>query len=181
MRKRKKKRKRKRRKRKWRRRRRRRRRRSKILEISTYDNKGIEEIKSLINNKVSVFAGPSGVGKSSIINLVCEGANMEIGNISEKIDRGKHTTRHSEIHKLNDGFLIDSPGFTSLFIENLNSDKLQYYFKEFEPYIGDCKYNNCLHDKETNCMVKEQVNKNINQIRYNRYVKFLREIKENRR
>ncbi len=144
--------------------------------VSTYDNSGIDNIKNLLHNKVSVFAGPSGVGKSSIINLIMPNANMETGELSKKIQRGKHTTRHVELLKINNGYLVDSPGFTSLFLESLEKEELQYLFKEFLPFIENCKYNNCTHIKENVCGIKAEVGKSINEVRYKRYVSFYNEI-----
>lgn len=148
----------------------------KVLFLSAYENTGIDEVKELLRNKVSVFAGPSGVGKSSIINLLSPEANMETGVLSEKIQRGKHTTRHVELLEICDNtFLADSPGFTSLSVEDIDKEELQYLFIEFNDYLDDCKYNNCVHIKESNCGIKAQVNINITEDRYNRYVSLYNE------
>ncbi len=150
-----------------------------VILLSTYEDSGIKELKEKIMNKVSVFAGPSGVGKSSIFNKLFPDANMEIGGLSEKIQRGKHTTRHVELVEiLEDTFLVDSPGFTSLSIEDIDKDILEFLFKEFRPYLTNCRYNNCIHIKESGCAIKEHVGKEIDVDRYNRYVNFYNEMKD---
>lgn len=148
----------------------------KVLFVSTFENNGISEIKEILKNKVSVFAGPSGVGKSSIINLLFPEAQMQTGGLSEKIQRGKHTTRHVELLEIYENtFLADSPGFTSLSIDDIDKEDLQYLFREFSEYLGECKYNNCIHIKENGCKIKENVPENISEIRYNRYVSLYNE------
>lgn len=95
---------------------------------------GIEELRKALENKISVFAGPSGVGKSSLINAAFPGLELNTGEISEKIQRGRHTTRHAELIRITEqSYIVDSPGFTSLFLNHIPSDKLQYYFREFQP------------------------------------------------
>lgn len=97
-----------------------------------------------------MIAGPSGVGKSSIINILQPEANMETGGISRKIERGKHTTRHSELFPIDEeSYIMDTPGFSSLYVNDFEKEELKYYFPEFEPYEGGCKYNGCdhIHDR----------------------------------
>lgn len=147
-----------------------------VIFTSTYEENGISEIKSLLKDKVSVFAGPSGVGKSSIINLLYPNANMETGGLSEKIQRGKHTTRHVELLEIFENtFIADSPGFTSLSVDDIQKEELQYLFREFSPFIGKCKYNNCIHIKEAGCAIKENVPDVISEKRYERYVSLYNE------
>lgn len=156
----------------------------KVIFVSTYDSVGIEPIKNMLNGKVTVLAGPSGVGKSSIINEVLQKNTMDTGEISDKIKRGKHTTRHSEFIPIPfcdaNSFLVDSPGFTSLFFGHLDATELKYYFKEFREF-SNCKYQNCNHINEPDCEVKEHIGKEIKEVRYNRYKNFYNEILNNRR
>lgn len=150
-----------------------------LIFISTYNNTGIDKIKSEIKNSISVFAGPSGVGKSSIINKIFPDANMEIGEISNKIQRGKHTTRHVELlSPFKNSYIIDSPGFTSLFLSDISSRELQDYFPEFRMYVDQCKFNNCFHENEIGCKIKENIGNTVSEKRYKRYLRFLDEIKD---
>ena len=140
---------------------------------------GIEELRHALENKISVFAGPSGVGKSSLINAAFPGLELNTGKISEKIQRGKHTTRHAELIQITDkSYIVDSPGFTSLFLTHIPSEKLQYHFREFEDFNHKCYYNGCIHINEPDCAVKAQVGEAIDQMRYDRYVTIYNELKE---
>lgn len=150
-----------------------------LILVSTYNDIGIEKIKKEIENSICVFAGPSGVGKSSIINMIFPDANMEVGEISAKIKRGKHTTRHVELMcPFPHSYIIDSPGFTSLFLENISSRDLQEYFPEFHLHREYCKFNNCFHEKEIGCEVKNNIGKTISEKRYGRYLRFLEELRD---
>lgn len=145
---------------------------------------GIESLKKHLKNNISVFAGPSGVGKSSLLNKIHKGFKLETGNISSKSKRGKHTTRHIELLELDDNsFVLDSPGFSSLnldFIEN--ESEVRDYFKEIHEYSKGCKFLSCLHNKEPGCAVKEAVEKNIiDKKRYENYILLLEEVKNIRR
>ena len=149
--------------------------------ICTSAEKGIaiEELRHALENKISVFAGPSGVGKSSLINAAFPGLELGTGEISEKIQRGKHTTRHAELIQITDkSYIVDSPGFTSLFLTHIPSEKLQYHFREFEDFNHKCYYNGCIHINEPDCAVKAQVGEGIDQMRYDRYVTIYNELKE---
>lgn len=145
---------------------------SRVSFTSTKTGEGMEELKASLKGKTVVLAGPSGVGKSSLINLLCEGANMETGSVSRKTERGKHTTRHVELLKTDrDTFILDTPGFTSLDVFE-NRDDLKYCFREFDPYEGRCRFDNCVHVSEPDCRVKEAVEEGlINRMRYESYVK----------
>lgn len=146
-----------------------------IVFASAKDKVGIDELKSKLKGRVAVFAGPSGVGKSSIINALNPKMERQTGALSEKIKRGKHTTRSVELLELDtDSYIADSPGFTSLSFEHIKREEMQFLFPEFEPYLGDgCYFNDCLHLKEPNCRIKEHVGKEIPQERYDRYVDFM--------
>lgn len=144
---------------------------------------GIEILKERLEDKITVFAGPSGVGKSTIFNKLQNKVVMETGDISKKIERGRHTTRHAELIEITKGsFIVDTPGFSSLDLSFIGIDELQYLFREFTPYLGECKFSTCLHSKESGCKIKEMVEKGrITQERYNTYVGILQELQENRR
>ena len=150
---------------------------------STYENSGLDELRVLTEGKTTVLAGPSGVGKSSITNLLFPEAEMETGKISEKIQRGKHTTRHSELIRVGeDTFVMDTPGFSSLFVDMFEEDEIKYYFKEFEPYEGQCRFQGCSHTHEPGCGVKQALDEGkISKTRYDNYVLIYNELKEKRK
>lgn len=155
----------------------------KIIFTSTYDNSGIDEIRTIIKGKTTAFAGPSGVGKSSMLNLIAGNKSMDTGEISQKIKRGKHTTRHSEIFNIDeDTYIIDTPGFTSLYVNEVDKDELKYYFAEFEQYEDNCRFKGCIHINEPNCAVKDALNEGkISKVRYTNYIDMYKELKEQRR
>lgn len=149
---------------------------------STYSGEGIAEIKQLIAGKTTVLAGPSGVGKSSLLNCLLPEANAKTGEISEKIKRGKHTTRHSELMPAGtDTYFIDTPGFSTLYLSGITKEELKDYFPEFHLYEGQCRFLGCSHTHEPECRVKQAVaEEEINRIRYEHYVEFYEEIKNTR-
>ncbi|WP_077610753.1 ribosome small subunit-dependent GTPase A [Clostridium sp. Marseille-P2415] len=150
---------------------------------STYDNRGIDGIRTLVLGKTTVLAGPSGVGKSSLTNLLYPQAEMETANISEKIQRGKHTTRHSELFGIGrDTYMMDTPGFSSMYMEDMECIRLKDYFPEFEPYEENCRFLGCVHIGETVCGVKNAVEEGkISHSRYENYRLLYQELKEKRR
>lgn len=150
----------------------------KIITTSTITNEGIDQLEELLDNKTTVLAGPSGAGKSSIINIIAPEANMEVGDISRKLKRGKHTTRHSEIFRVkHNTYIIDTPGFSSLEIKDIEKVELQNYFLEFRDYNNKCKFVGCLHLSEPSCAVKEAVaDDNISKTRYESYKSLLEHI-----
>lgn len=156
---------------------------AKVVVTSVVTNEGINELKKLLIGKTTALAGPSGVGKSSILNAIFPDANSRTGNISEKINRGKHTTRHTEIfHVDNETYIMDTPGFTSLDYANIEDVNLHYYFNEFEPYEGKCRFNGCVHVNEPDCKVKEALaHGEISQIRYDIYLEMYNELKAKRK
>ena len=153
-----------------------------VLCTSAEKEIGIEDLKEVLQNKISVFAGPSGVGKSSLINQAFPHAEMDTGEICKKILSGRHTTRHAELIQIGEkSYIVDSPGFTSLYLENITEQNLQYYFKEFQPYVHECYYTGCSHTHEPDCAVKQQINKSISEMRYHRYVTIYEELKERKK
>lgn len=152
----------------------------KVLFTSATENEGVEEVKKALKGKSTVFAGPSGVGKSSMLNAIKEDAVMETGDISEKIGRGKHTTRHSEIFKTDDDtYVFDTPGFGSLFIPGMTKEKLEDCFPEFSLYTNECRFIGCAHINEPDCKVKEALEEGkIAESRYESYKAFYEELKE---
>ena len=132
---------------------------------------GVEEVKACLYGKTSTVAGPSGVGKSSFINLLQSDVQMETGSISEKIERGKHTTRHSELIALeNDSYILDTPGFSSLSVFDLEKEDLKWYYPEFEKVQGQCRFLGCNHVNEPDCVIKQAVEAgDISTVRYENY------------
>lgn len=151
--------------------------------ISVKEEEGIEEIRQLIRGKTTVLAGPSGVGKSSLMNLLQPEAQMETGTVSEKIQRGRHTTRHSELIWIEeDTFVLDTPGFSSLFIHMFEEDEIKDYFQEFSQYEDQCRFQGCSHTHEPDCGVKKALDEGkISRIRYDNYVNIYTELKEKRK
>ena len=154
-----------------------------MIFTSALEKENIEKVKQLLRGKTTAIAGPSGVGKSSLINIFQPDANMETGTISEKIERGKHTTRHSELICIEeDTYIMDTPGFSSLYTNDFGKEELKYYFTEFEPYEGKCKFQGCDHVHEPNCAVKAALEEGkIHHIRYENYLEMYNELKEKRR
>ena len=154
-----------------------------IIFTSTYENKGIEAIRTYLEGKTTVFAGPSGVGKSSMLNTICNEKKMETGVISDKIKRGKHTTRHSELIYISENtYIMDTPGFSTLYINEFDKEELKDYFIEFTKYEDKCKFRGCSHINEPNCAVKEALARgDISELRYNNYVDMYEELKNQRR
>lgn len=144
---------------------------------------GIEEIRGLLRGKTTALAGPSGVGKSSLTNEIQPEAAMETGSISEKIRRGKHTTRHSELFFVEpETFVMDTPGFSSMFVENMKPEELWEYFPEFEEHVPDCRFLGCVHVGERECGVKDAVKDGkLSPSRYENYRLIYEELKNKRR
>lgn len=153
---------------------------NKVLSVSSKENVGIGEIRQLLEGKTSVLAGPSGVGKSSILNQIYPEARSKTGQVSEKIGRGKHTTRHSELFCVGEStYLFDTPGFSSLRVPEMEKEELKNYFTEFIPYEGSCRFMGCTHTHEPDCKVKEALEKGlISPIRYENYVQMYEELEE---
>ncbi len=144
---------------------------------------GITQVEELLRGKTTIMAGPSGVGKSSTLNCISKDRQMETGEVSEKIKRGKHTTRHSELIYIGeDTYLMDTPGFSSLFLENIEKEDLKYYFPEFTPYENTCKFNGCCHIHEPGCEVKKALEEGkISKMRYDDYCMFYEELAQQKK
>ncbi len=151
-----------------------------ILVTSAFQEEGISQVRKILEGRTTVVAGPSGVGKSSLTNLLQEKINMETGEISKKLKRGKHTTRHSQLITVGEQtYLMDTPGFSSLFVEGIEKEELRLYFPEFREYEGNCRFQGCVHVHEPGCCVKEAVEKGkISSQRYENYVSLYEELKE---
>jgi len=148
-----------------------------VLCTKAKQGEGIEKIKKQLPGNVTVLCGPSGVGKSTILNSILGREAMETGEISEKAKRGKHTTRHCELLEIEGGYIADSPGFSSLDLGIIKKEDLQYCFPEFKEYQNNCRFSSCLHHNEPSCAVKKALEeKLINMNRYDFYIKTLEEI-----
>ena len=153
-----------------------------IYFVSALEKQGIEEIKQLIKDKVICFCGQSAVGKSSIINCLLEDRTLAVGGLSKKTERGKHTTRVTEIIKIAEGYVVDTCGFTMLENIDISEQDLFRYYPEFYLASLSCKYRGCSHIHEPECKVKQLVESGeISKSRYERYVQIYTEIKESRR
>ena len=151
----------------------------KVLFTSVLFNEGIEEIRKELKGKTTILAGPSGVGKSSMMNLLFPDAGMEIGELSEKIKRGKQTTRHTELIRIEeDTYLCDSPGFSSVYLSDMSSKELKEFFPEFNAYSGKCRFLSCNHINEPDCAVKEALDcGKISKSRFDNYCLLYEELK----
>lgn len=153
-----------------------------VLFINAKKAIGIELLKERLESEVTVLCGPSGAGKSTLINTLIDRSHMETGAVSDKIGRGKHTTRHSELIEIENGYLVDSPGFSNIDISFIDKDELRYCFPEFEDYNHNCKFRGCLHNKEPQCAVKSAVEEGkINEYRYSFYIRILEELLDGRK
>ncbi len=150
----------------------------KVLFISIYENTGLDSVRELLHDRTTILAGPSGVGKSSLTNILLSGAKMETGDVS-RIGRGRHTTRHSEIFNMyGKSYICDTPGFTSLMLPELEKEELRFYFPEFAGEEGQCRFNGCVHVNEPGCAVKAAVEAGqISRERYESYLQLYEELK----
>ena len=152
----------------------------KILFVSAKKELGLKELQEILEGKTTTVAGPSGVGKSSLINLLAPEACMETGEISKKIERGRHTTRHAELIQLKgDGYIMDTPGFSSLYLPEMEKEELQDCYPEFAAFEPYCRFQGCSHISEPDCGVKEALSEGkIHPVRYENYCQLYGELKD---
>jgi len=148
-----------------------------VIETSSYAGIGLEQVTALVDKEIVVVCGQSGVGKSSMLNAIDEELNIEVNEISKALGRGKHTTRHVELHKLAGGLVADTPGFSALDLDELEAEDLREAFVEFVHVQDGCKFRGCMHVNEPKCAVKVRVDAgDILASRYENYLQLLSEI-----
>ncbi|MCF0157489.1 MAG: ribosome small subunit-dependent GTPase A [Veillonella sp.] len=154
-----------------------------VITTSVYANLGIATLKEILSHKVTAFAGPSGVGKSSLLNAVDSKFAFQTGEVSDKIKRGKHTTRHASLFSLDDdSFIMDTPGFSAIEFSDISLERLPTLFPEFNNYVENCKFSPCYHEHEPVCGVKEAINSNrITPSRYAAYMSIRKDIQSQRK
>lgn len=151
----------------------------KKIGYKVFINTQIEDIKKVFKDNVTILTGQTGVGKSSLINKLEKSMDLKTGEISKALGRGKHTTRHTELFELFDGYVADTPGFSSLNFIGMNKEDIRDNFIEFNEYKDKCKYRDCMHVNEDDCEIKRRVSNNeILKSRYDNYVKFILEKRE---
>ena len=156
----------------------------KVISVSNNKELNIDKVKEELKGNIVVFAGPSGVGKSTLLNNIDSKFQLQTGEVSDKIKRGKHTTRHAELLKLECGGMVaDTPGFSSLTLDDIEENELKDYFIEFEDFSDECKFGGrCMHENEPSCGVKNAVEENkISKERYESYLQLLNEKRQGKR
>ncbi len=148
-----------------------------VLRLSARENTGMGELRQILANRTTVFAGPSGVGKSSLLNRMDGTLHLAMGGVSEKIKRGRHTTRIAQLLPYEGGYIVDTPGFSAMEFAGMEAAGLAECFIEFAPYVGNCRFQPCTHSHEPQCAVKEAVGSGtVSQERYDAYLNILGEI-----
>lgn len=150
----------------------------KVIVASAEENRGTDELRDVLKNKISAFSGNSGVGKSSLLSMVC-GRKLETGELSRKTQRGRHTTRHVELIPLDfGGFVLDTPGFGRFDLPLMTTDNVKNYFREFKPFEGQCRFAGCMHTSEPGCAVLDALEKGIiSESRMESYKSFMNELR----
>jgi ribosome small subunit-dependent GTPase A len=151
-----------------------------VICTSVINNLGKRTLQQALNGKVTAFAGPSGVGKSALINMIAPGLKLNTGAVSEKIGRGKHTTREVQLLKVNkSSYIADTPGFSQIDFDWLKPEELADFLPDFQDFQGKCKFNTCIHFNEPGCQVKKAVDEGrMDSLRYETYLQLLQEIKK---
>lgn len=153
-----------------------------VFRVSAEERRNVEDVAAFLQHKVTVLAGPSGVGKSSLLNQINHGLDLRTGDVSAKIKRGKHTTRVSELLPFAGGYLVDTPGFSAMELEKIEKQELPHLFREFVPYLGQCRFKPCTHSHEPDCAIKKAVeNGMISKARYEAFLMIQKEIDERKR
>lgn len=154
-----------------------------VILASTRSGAGVEELRGKLSNRISVFAGPSGAGKSSLLNALQPGLALVTGEVSQKIGRGKHTTRYAELLPLDGGgFVVDTPGFSLTEFTDITEQELAYFYPDLAAVAPECKFSTCLHSREPQCAVKHAAQEGrIARERYDSYLEILGEIRENKK
>ena len=146
----------------------------KKIGYDVYLNNDLDSIKTIFKDKITVFAGQSGAGKSSLLNKLDIKLNIKTDKISLALGRGKHTTRHVELLEILDGLVADTPGFSAIVFDDMSKQDIRDNFIEFNKYRDDCEYNDCMHDQESKCAIKKQIAEgNILESRHSNYLKFI--------
>lgn len=154
-----------------------------VLMTSTYEMTGIDALRAVLEHKITAFAGPSGVGKSSLLNAVDPKFSFQTGEVSDKIKRGKHTTRHASLYSLDgDSFIMDTPGFSAIEFNDVSLERLPTLFPEFSEYVDFCKFHPCYHEHEPICGIKDALELgNIHRSRYDAYMSIRNDIENQRK
>ncbi len=152
-----------------------------VLTLSAHTGEGMEQLRAEIKSNICCFAGQSAVGKSSLMNALAPELGLAVGGLSEKTDRGRHTTRHAELWQVCGGAMLDTPGFSLLDAAELEPAELCRYYPEMRLHTGECRFPECVHITEPDCGIKPLVGSGIHPERYSRYCKFVEELKEKRR
>ena len=147
-----------------------------LIQASAQTGEGVEELRALLQGKLTAFTGNTGVGKSSMLNRLCPQLELATGEVSEKLGRGRHTTRHVELYALDEEtYVADTPGFSSFDTDQMDvllKENLQYAFGDFAPYLGQCQFHDCSHRREPGCRVRQAVEKgNLEKTRYDSYLR----------
>ncbi len=150
-----------------------------LLSSKENEKEALSAIAEVLKDKITVLCGQSGVGKSSLLNQIEPTFELHTQEISKALNRGKHTTRHVELHKVAQGYVADTPGFSKLDFSHIDKRDLAFCIPDFDGYVGKCRFNDCMHDKEPGCAVKEAVeNKTVSVIRYRHYLSVLNTLME---